>query len=77
MPEDRKGTYNKGDRQRIWKGSEMKVRRQMSEGRPGGNARKNEKGQFKQPDGACGRYDGSAESGGCRAHQGHRSQGKG
>ena len=32
-----------GDRQRIWKGSEMKVRRQMSEGRPGGNARKKKK----------------------------------
>ena len=32
-----------GDRQKTWKGSEMRMRRQMSEGRPGGNVRKKKK----------------------------------
>ena len=32
-----------GDRQKTWKGSEMRMRRQMSEGRPGGNMRKKKK----------------------------------
>ena len=39
-PEDRKETYNKGTGRKTWKGSEMRMRRQMSEGRPGGNVRK-------------------------------------